>query len=408
MTKINSLVLKIVPQTLMVLFCLGLLLVWSYPALRHMNRAVGIGLAFLYIISFLKFKQILATEILLYGVYLLWCAISGFFVAANFDLYSSMLITLGQLWALMIASSGFSTLWKTPATVFFAIFSVAILLVLFAIFTGDFFDLSFDSVRYSSLVRNPNDLGYYSFLGVVSLTWFWGHYKSNHHMKIFFVIVSMAFIFMVIASGSRKAYLGLLAYILLWVVFCYRKKIFQNVGTALFVLLVAAASLYLYEYVLDFTYLGVRLERAGENPYFLDYTRTTFYEEAWGLFLRYPITGVGLANFRVYSVFGTYSHSDYMEVLSTSGFIGFILYFSIYAIIAKRMWGLRNIKSEKIKYYFGVYSALILVLLMLATGRINSQSILTMFIIAGIAGHLSIIEIGQINKNIRARKLSDD
>ena len=56
-------------------------------------------------------------------------------------------------------------------------------------------------------------------------------------------------------------------------------------------------------------------------------TRLAMIEEAWGLFKQRPVIGYGFDNFRVISVFETYSHNNYVEVLTALGSVGFFIYY---------------------------------------------------------------------------------
>jgi len=63
--------------------------------------------------------------------------------------------------------------------------------------------------------------------------------------------------------------------------------------------------------------------------------RAWLYKRAWELTVEHPVFGIGLDNFRtaegnkIGSRIGTYSHSNYMEIMASTGFPGFLLYFSI-------------------------------------------------------------------------------
>ena len=88
--------------------------------------------------------------------------------------------------------------------------------------------------------------------------------------------------------------------------------------------------------------MGLRFQRAMDNPD-IDTARSQMYVRGVDLFWENPLAGVGLGNFQVVSGLGAYSHSDYIEVASNTGIIGFILYFSIYGMILWRLlWLVRN------------------------------------------------------------------
>lgn len=73
--------------------------------------------------------------------------------------------------------------------------------------------------------------------------------------------------------------------------------------------------------------------------------RRHFIELGWNYFMHRPVFGHGIDNFRVYQ--GTYSHNNYVELLFGLGFIGFLLYYSIYFFVLKKILNMKN-KNLKI------------------------------------------------------------
>ena len=84
--------------------------------------------------------------------------------------------------------------------------------------------------------------------------------------------------------------------------------------------------------------------------------------------------GVGLDNFRVaivdYPGFrgprsGYYAHSNYIEVLADTGFTGFVLYFLMYVVFARRLLKLRkrnlNVPDRRLYHALIVLFCVILV-----------------------------------------------
>ena len=78
------------------------------------------------------------------------------------------------------------------------------------------------------------------------------------------------------------------------------------------------------------------------------------------MFLSNPFFGVGLGNFKAHFWSGHYSHSDYIEPLSTTGLVGFLLYQSGYFIIILK--GIKLIKVVKDKA--GLFCVKMIIILM--------------------------------------------
>jgi O-antigen ligase len=208
-------------------------------------------------------------------------------------------------------------------------------------------------------------------------------------------LLSGLLLFAVVYSASRKGFLGLLLFIGLWLWFSYRQRLFSKLRYLLFMALALLAAYALMDSVWDSTRLGQRLQyTVYEEELSLGLKRTTYYQEAFVLFLTNPVAGVGLGNFQIFSVFGSYSHSEYAEALSTTGLVGGFLYFAIYAVFwfrLRRIQSLAN-RDERVNSDLGVFKAFVITLLTLAISRINYQSILTMFALAGIIGYAYALE----------------
>lgn len=372
---------------LLIAFVVGLVLKDRFLVLVQVNRLAGLGLMAIYGLYFIQNRSRIPTEILLYGGFILWGAISGAIVAADRRLFIDALSTLVQLWGLAWAVAGLTALQRDARIAFISLIVGAVVLVSYGFISGDFEIANALQNQTSSLVNNPNTLGFYALLGIVGLLYFW---ESAQPRWLRVGLLSlMGFLSLgIVYSGSRKAFLGALAFLVLWLWFCYRWQVFGNLRNVVFILLILGGSYWLADYALAKTIMGVRLEMAIDDGG-LGVKRTGMYLEGWELFKRNPMAGVGLGNFTAYSIYRTYSHSDYMEALSTTGIFGTLLYFSIYPVLWKRLTRLQNrVDIEpKTGYHVGLFKAFILTLLMLAIGRINFQSILNWVALAGIIGY---------------------
>jgi len=389
----------IVVYGLLILFPIGISFVYKFPFLNNINRFVG----FLIIIIFLLFQtrkiQKVTPEVVLYSLFVIWALSTGILISSNINNFLNQAQFMSQLMLLVIAVAGLSYIYKSADIPFLAVIIMNLIIVGFAIAEGNYSLTSTVvlSQQQTSFLKNPNDFGYYSLLAIVGLTYFWG--KTNKQkIKILLTIPAVLFAIAIVLSGSRKAFLGLLFYLLTWLFFCYRIYIFKRISTILLVLAILIGSYFLVEYTWRSTRLGARLGQMLETETFLGDKRTGMYEEGIQFFLDNPIFGIGLNNYRNYSRYSAYSHSDYIEVLSTTGIVGFLLYFSIYLVLWKRLHFIQKLKNEIQTYHAGVFKALSLTLLVLAIGRINSQSLITMYMLAGVFGYSYFIET-TIKKN---------
>ena len=68
--------------------------------------------------------------------------------------------------------------------------------------------------------------------------------------------------------------------------------------------------------------------------------RIHMIELGWNHFMDKPLFGHGIDNFRVYG--GTYSHNNYIEILFGVGFVGLLLYYSIFFFLLKKIFNMED------------------------------------------------------------------
>ena len=201
--------------------------------------------------------------------------------------------------------------------------------------------------------------------GLVCLTYFWGIPKLGMaFLRPAIVVMVLPLTAATVTAASRGAMIGLVAYVLLWLWFCYRKKVLRNVGAVVVVAAALVATYFLYDFVVHHTYLGERFQTTIDEGG--DVQRFGMYTRGIELFLENPVAGIGFGQFQEVSGFEEYSHSDYIEVLSSTGIVGFVLYFSIFLVLWLRIARLRRLTSDpEITYALGVFKAVICVTLMM-------------------------------------------
>jgi O-antigen ligase len=180
---------------------------------------------------------------------------------------------------------------------------------------------------------NPNSLGMIMAIGICCIL-----YKQNFN-KLFYSLVAFSAIFMLIyvciLTGSRKAFLIIIAIIIYWLIyvaFTDIKALQLNKkakGLLSILLVIGGAYFMLYPYFVDsvmFSRLSLLSDTGNE-------IRLNMYLESFELFKKNPLVGIGLNNYRAVSRFQTYTHSTIMEALACTGIIGSILYFTPYISI---------------------------------------------------------------------------
>ncbi len=226
---------------------------------------------------------------------------------------------------------------------------------------------SFGIERISGTQGNANLFSFVLLFSLVISVYFLKYY-SNIVVKIT-LLLNIALIFpFLLATGSRKGIIGFFV-ILSFVMGCNifygnRDKRLKSFVLAVFLFILTAAVLLPMLTQSAFFARVQNLERfiKGQKLVIQEQSlehRMDLYSRGFQLALKRPFFGVGHDQFRYYDSTlrrGTfayaYSHSNIIEVLANTGFVGFIIYYSAYLLIAVRIFTLWNKNnSELIRTY---------------------------------------------------------
>lgn len=354
---------------------------------RLLNQGLAALLVLIYISCHVRFRLCVPPEFYLAGLFIFWSMLSGMLVAVDRGWVLSYGLMITRFAILSLAISGLTMARRNPARGFMVMTVLMLYLSIWVRTTGKFSELMAGSLNYTQeLTINPNLVGLVMLWGFAGILFLWKT-TTRIALRAILIVLAIGCIFTLISTGSRGSFIGFLFFVALWIIFCYGKKLLRNMKSLAMIILVIAGIYYIAVKVVPQTYLGVKLMRSAEVGG-LDETRTGLYKEAMEMFLSNPVAGVGLGNFTVHSSFQLYSHSDYAEILSTTGFVGFTLYFPIYIILWRRIIRIRKKSNDaKIKYQMGLYKALLLTILAIGIGAPNFLMIHVWFLLALMIGH---------------------
>jgi O-antigen ligase len=390
----ESVLLGFLSSVFLVLSAVGVTLTSQISWMIHLVRLSGIGLVVLYGLVILQFDPKIPAEVMLFGAFVGWGTATGVIVSRHKPFFWDTVMLMAQIWALVAAVAGLTAFKQDPSLPFAALAISATALVTGSLAAGEAsraVDLMAPA-RAHSYIENPNSLAQFALLGIFGLLFLWRR-TTAAYQRVLLVGLFVLLAFGIILSGSRKGFVGLLLMIAAWLWFCFRQSLFSRPHHPLLALSALFGTYLLVDSVCESTYLGSRLQLTLQDDTILGRARTQMYREAVRLFLANPLAGVGFGNFKTYSWFQMYSHSEYMEALSTTGAVGSALYFVIYPVLWRRLRRIEasNLGSD-VTHEVGLYKAFVITQLVLALGRINYQSILTMVIMGGVIGHAFALE----------------
>ena len=156
----------------------------------------------------------------------------------------------------------------------------------------------------------------------------------------------------ILLTGSKKGLLGIVFVLGLLSVWRYKWRVYQY-AIPVVVLLVLGYFLSHNEYI--YNILGKRLDvfyhtLTGEEVGGSTSQRIGMYQLGWIYFKQAPILGNGMGYFAQTSIYQTYSHNNYIELLVSCGLCGFFLYYSFFVCLLKKGWNLA--KSYPVSYVF--------------------------------------------------------
>lgn len=253
--------------------------------------------------------------------------------------------------------------------------------------------------RIGGEMGNENAIGLFFANGILcSLVFFIKNNKKTLRTLLALVMVALAI--MLLLTGSRKSVVMALAGMLLIVFFNYRKV---NAGKKIAVfLLIITILIVIYNLITSlemFSTISERFEKlfggffGDDTSYDTDMTRKRYVAEGLEAFYRNPLFGNGTGI--SYSLFGTYSHNNFVELLMSYGIIGFCLYYIPYAVLIVKLFKLVR-KKDVVAMYFLAYTIMQIVL---AVGWITYYDRPTQIVTALAFGYLIVKKREESEKN---------
>ena len=185
-----------------------------------------------------------------------------------------------------------------------------------------------DGVEGELLINgNSNNIAIY--MGVLSSIWF---YDLLCEGKIKFLVPVLLCTVVIFLTGSKKGILMLFLYLLIF--YCVGQRISMKKIMIFIALLLGFGYALQYNEMLNamvgerfFNFLSIFLE--GDKTINSGSTdlRMAMYEIGVNMWLESPFLGSGIGAFKEYSGLRLYSHNTYIELLTTFGMLGFILYY---------------------------------------------------------------------------------
>ena len=273
---------------------------------------------------------------------------------------------------------------------------ISLLISLHGLIIGDYFSNAADVdnpeiSRLHGLIQNANGFASVAIMGIGGVLFLWSNIKSLNG-KIFSIIIISFLVFTIILTASRSGFISMLTLFVCWLVFCYYKNFVKHKFVYIFLILILVPVLSIgYSYLLEETYLGKRFQNV-EDRELTEETRFQLYMEGFEMFKQSPFYGVGLSQFVVYSSKQAIAHSEYMELLATTGLGGLILMISFYYTILRKNYRVKKVISDKnVQYRINLGGAIVASVMVFGIFRANFLDIVPMLQLAMVAGYSNFL-----------------
>jgi len=340
------------------------------PILLALALVPGAAMAGLLVLRWFRTGILIPLEMVILCLFAVWAIGSGCLVAVDKGLFGHGVERLIQVVLLAACVSSMAAVTRTPASGFYAVTMLAVVLVGYGFLSGDFaaaaeMTRKGDRIvghRAMSLTSNANSLGLSCVWALAGLALLWR--KTNRlFQQIFLTCLALPLLGGAVASGSRKAVLLVPIFLLAWGWFCYRSVILRKGRVFLGCSLAAVMMVFAAVYVMQDTFAGQRLRQvlAGEKNWDSSTeSRMLMVREGLQMLSNYALTGVGLNQYTAHSSLGSYAHNDYVEVAANTGLVGFCIYYSLFGVVTWRLMRVRReSRHPEVIYVAGVCLAVL-------------------------------------------------
>lgn len=240
--------------------------------------------------------------------------------------------------------------------------TISISSIILFIFTGAQFDISSGERFGNELAGNANIIAPLYMFAAISSTYCIFNSK-NILYRIVFLGAYIIQLYAIILTGTKKSLIVSFAFFWLYFIFTQKRKyafllfiVFIS-STALFVSLIFNNA-FLYD-LIGYRFEGMLMALVTGQGDGSTMERMNMIHDAATFWKQNPFFGIGLNLFSVKGAYGVYAHNNYLELLATTGIVGFISYYTYHI---KTIYNLS--KTFKYNQSNNIFGLLIIVCMM--------------------------------------------
>ena len=281
-------------------------------------------------------------------IFLAWSALGSFFAIDSWLVFSRIITIVSRLGVALLIVEFVRRYDLLDYLLLSFILATVLSAPLFLISPQQYSDLA---GRLYGLTGNANSYGVQVTASLVAGLYFVGKSQALA-VKLAALAIIVLCIYLILLTGSRKAIAGIFAVFAIYAYFeVKRLSTLSFKKTLAFILPVSALSIVSFTLLINSPHFH-RIERilntyggdgVGSELGRSELDRLYLYREGWRTAMENPVFGVGLQNFSEVELgffnqqSGTYAHSNYIELLATSGIIGFAIWYIAWIIAFLKM-----------------------------------------------------------------------
>jgi len=344
---------------------------------RKIYKVVLLVSACIYLIRARKQSFSVPGEVKLFIAWLVWCVLGqidqGTFTEAFWGQYRDAAATF----ILFFMTARVAIQRNLFPMIFFGFVIVALVMMGSTLCSGELLTSAQDpSWRLGRTASgNPNYFGHNMILAFFGVVYFLKNNKTTlRTTRIFQIILLFTISIGIILSQSRKVFIGTMLFIPLCLVFWYGKSILLKPRLFITTLVIISIMAFSLPIILERTSMGQRFQMSIDEreDKFGQEDRYEKWEESVDLVQQRPICGFGIGNFyglRL-SRSGRAEHSEYVGIITETGIVGFVLYFSMFVVLLRRLNRIgARVRNDQIIYTVGLLKTAIIVILVMSIAR---------------------------------------
>ncbi|MCB9911376.1 MAG: O-antigen ligase family protein [Planctomycetes bacterium] len=354
----------------------------------------ALGLAGLVMARYGRGRLLWPPELLLFGMFAAWALLTGVFMAPELGAFLQMAERLVEIVLLASVVACYCASVRSPLPALGAVWILALTLVANGLLSGDFglaSELNQHGTRVTghraaSFAANANSLGMVCMWGLGTLALLWGT-RRGRTIRIALLLLALPLLEGVVYSASRKAVVLVFVFAAAFLWFCYRRLVMRRFAVFAGALLLLVALVGFGQYVFQHTLVAQRLSQAAGGGEESAEMRLFLVQEGLRVLAENPVAGVGLGGFAVVNEIGLYSHSEYIEVATSTGLVGLAMYLGLYVSLWRRLSRIRKVGLDtSTGYLAGACQALFVIFMVGNLQMVAYSSFPAMAMFGGLLG----------------------